>query len=390
MIKLLRPFFLVIVLSLTGVFLSCQTEDDGTKYSSSSIKTVNLNDALDFVNSISLGNTNTLKENQNSNYLLEIYTELVSHEQITNTNASLTIFPVISQRNDMFSRLLLLEIDNSIEAVVFSMLLDQDSNTEGLTGELLITNVNGDFLDGYRIMDNELVSQYASVENSNRSNNNLMTYRGEECPDCPYDDCSLCGELDEVIINSDGSSGGGYIYIGTLFSDAPALCNPSLCSEWDFEGVSGDGVVSEEANPFLGADCRSFEYAKPPGALARGCAVKDMNLTFYTAGVRPNGSPYYGEIDINIFLIYFTAPVWMTNSEAANETAQAVTNAIIGTRNFFYENPDISAQVLSDVFHSLLATHMAAMGGTKSSVAPFPITSPAPYISNFFGAATDC
>jgi hypothetical protein len=149
-------------------------------------------------------------------------------------------------------------------------------------------------------------------------------------------------------------------------------------------------TANQSSNPLLGADCRSFEFHQPPGALQRGCGVTNMNLTFYTLGIRPDGSPYYGEIDINTSLIYFTAPTWMTNSQAANVTASAVTNAIDLTRLYFYENPDISEQNLANFFNTNLVSQMAQIGGTASPIAPFPISNPAPFISNFFGAATDC
>ncbi|NJM80800.1 MAG: hypothetical protein HC854_16500 [Flavobacterium sp.] len=42
--------------------------------------------------------------------------------------------------------------------------------------------------------------------------------------------------------------------------------------------------ANPSANPLLGADCRSFEYAQPPGATRKGCAVTNFNHTFYTAG----------------------------------------------------------------------------------------------------------
>ncbi|KAA1243383.1 hypothetical protein [Aquimarina sp. RZ0] len=107
---------------------------------------------------------------------------------------------------------------------------------------------------------------------------------------------------------------------------------------------NGINVLSfkSEVNPFLGTDCRSFEYAQPPGALQKGCAVKNFDHRFYTMGVRPNGSPYYGEIDVPFDIMYFTASNWMTNGQAANVTAITVTNAIKAADLEFFDNSDIS------------------------------------------------
>ena len=152
-------------------------------------------------------------------------------------------------------------------------------------------------------------------------------------------------------------------------------------------------IVNPDANPFLGADCRSFEFAQPPGALQKGCAVSDFNHRFYTFGVRPNGSPYYGEIDINLDIIYFTMPTWMTNGQAANTTAVAVTDAIKVTDIYFFENPDVTQQTLADIFRDTIIAQLAIVGGTvNTSVEPFPIPSPAPYITSVLGLSNpfDC
>lgn len=143
---------------------------------------------------------------------------------------------------------------------------------------------------------------------------------------------------------------------------------------------------NSEANPFIGADCRSFEYSFPPGALQRGCAVEDFNHTFYTVGVRPNGSPYYGEIDSIIPIIYFTAPTSMTNGRSANLTAVAVTFAIQATDIHYGANPDISATMLGYFFRDALIAEMAAFGGSVSTTKePFPISKPAQYITSLIG-----
>ncbi len=152
-------------------------------------------------------------------------------------------------------------------------------------------------------------------------------------------------------------------------------------------------MANPSANPLLGADCRSFEYAQPPGALQKGCAVKNFDHRFYTAGIRPNGSPYYGEIDINTSIIYFTMPNVITNGQAANLTAIAVTAAIKEADVYFFNNPDVSEFGLKDVFNDALRTQLAIVGGSFSFTAePFSIPSPAPYITSVLGISNpfDC
>lgn len=152
-------------------------------------------------------------------------------------------------------------------------------------------------------------------------------------------------------------------------------------------------MVDSSANPLLGADCRSFEYALPPGALQRGCAVKNFDHRFYTAGIRPNGSPYFGTIEVPVDTIYFTMPNWMSNGQAANNTAVAVTAAIKIADVYFFNNPDASEFTVADVFRDALKAELTIVGGSFSlTVEPFPIPSPAPYITSVLGISNpfDC
>lgn len=140
------------------------------------------------------------------------------------------------------------------------------------------------------------------------------------------------------------------------------------------------------ANPLLGADCSSFEFAQPPGATKKGCAVTNFNHTFYTAGVFPNGSPYYGEIDSTVPIAYFTMPSYMTNGRAANLTAKAVTFAIKATDLYYAANPTVSAYALGQYFKNRLTHFLGAVGGSISTTTPpFTIPSPAPYITSILG-----
>lgn len=120
-------------------------------------------------------------------------------------------------------------------------------------------------------------------------------------------------------------------------------------------------MINPNANPFLGSDCRSFEYAQPPGALQKGCAVTNFNHTFYTAGISSDGSPYYGEIESIVDIAYFTMPVGMTNGRAANLTAIAVTTAIKATDLYYAENPRISKFTLGEYFKNRI-NHYLLLG----------------------------
>ncbi|WP_128755206.1 hypothetical protein [Aquimarina sediminis] len=148
-----------------------------------------------------------------------------------------------------------------------------------------------------------------------------------------------------------------------------------------------------DVNPFLSADCRSFEYAQPPGASQKACAVQNFNHRFYTAGIRPNGSPYGGFVEVNSNgVIYFTMPSWMTNGRAANLTAKAVSAAIKATDVYFFDNPDAVETDIQSFFNNELVIQLKTYGGRVTYTPPFNIPSPAPYITNLLGVGDpfDC
>lgn len=249
--------------------------------------------------------------------------------------------------------------------------------------------------------------------NNNRTSNPKAGAGADECPDCNVSSPGGIGinpisieTMRSTLKNNLTLSTAGIGYIGDPDNSVEVSIvysfiepyiefnvdiNPEVkaFAEYAIEVLA----INPNANPLLGADCRSFEYAQPPGALQKGCAVSDFNHTFYTAGIRPNGSPYIGEIVSNISIIYFTMPTWMTNGQAANLTARAVTNAIKAADLYFFENPDVSRFELGDVFRDALRAQLAIVGGGMSTtIEPFPIPSPAPYITSVLGISNpyDC
>ncbi len=129
--------------------------------------------------------------------------------------------------------------------------------------------------------------------------------------------------------------------------------------------------------------CSSFEYAKPPNINIRACAVINFTETFFA----------YGELDgevgtitatANYDLVFFIMPTWMTNGQAATNTAIAVNNAFNLTKNWFYINYDASEEEIMIYLDSMLIGQMALFGGTKTDIPPFAIPSPAPYVTSLF------
>nr|WP_321237231.1 hypothetical protein [uncultured Psychroserpens sp.] len=393
----MKKLKLLAILIIGFITINCEQEVQQVTPSndtiSGNIEAISHEDAISFLD-------NKLNPNANFrtlNYVDPIY-NLISYEDIDNESEQISVIPAINNANpDYYTRILLLEIDGQIEAIVYSMLFDDNSTLESFSGEILITDLYGNFLNGYVAEDGVITFQYVLTATLDRLDSSSINYnfRGNGCDDCPYEDCNYCGSLDLVVITAENESLSDPVDLSTLDDLAWSALSNSWIIPTSLSNVLGAAVNSlafsaEAYNPLVAADCRSFEYAMPPGATKRGCAVTDMYLDFYTAGFRSNGSPYYGHKEIVAPLLYYTMPSWMTNSAAANATAAAVSAAILATDAYYYTNPDATTSQVQIFFENALSTEMSLIGGSVSTNPPFSIPSPAPYITSLGGPSIDC
>lgn len=153
------------------------------------------------------------------------------------------------------------------------------------------------------------------------------------------------------------------------------------CSEQAQE-IFVEFLENVSAYPF--PHCSSFEYSKPPGVNTRACAVTNLTETFYAYGEQ-NGQLGTFVVTAHYSIVFFTMPTWMTNGQAATNTAIAVQKAFKMTKDWFYINYDATEAEIQFYLDSSLIQQMALFGGTKTDIPPFNIPSPAPYTTSLFG-----
>ncbi len=418
MFKTLKNYFRlgVLLFSISFMLWNCQRQEIISEQQKT-IETVSIEEAQNFFGTSEFSKNSKSKNEQ---YIIPII-DIISQEGITDSEELLTIIPARVNNQSIYSRILLLKIDGVIEKVVFNLIPDDVENKNEFSGKIYIADIEGNFISGYRVENNVLISQFKE-SNSVQSKNTYSSKSssGDGCSECPFSDCELCGDLEEVVINASGSgpstinyipleilylNGGGGSITNTwnpisgggstgstacskgYVKDSNGNCVIVSCGEGYVKDGNGNCVI----NPLFGADCRSFEYAQPPGALQKACAVTNLGNNFYYSFFRADGSWEAGYFPTNIPLIYFTMPTFMTNGQAANLTALAVTSATLATDAYVLANAkNLSEQDVRDQFTINLKTAMGVYGGTIQKTAPFGIPSPAPYLSSFFGPKTDC
>tara|TARA_R110002020_G_scaffold390758_1_gene601215 strand:+ start:168 stop:641 length:474 start_codon:yes stop_codon:yes gene_type:complete len=136
------------------LFQSCEKDDTSAQLQLelNEIKTVSPENAIDYLNSFKKSKSKSLK-----NYLVAIG-DTVSMENITNSSEKLAVIPVKTIHGNLKSRILLLEIEGKVKSVVFSTKTYDRSTKNSFSGEILITDLEGNFIDAFEIIEDNITA----------------------------------------------------------------------------------------------------------------------------------------------------------------------------------------------------------------------------------------
>ncbi|WP_425656653.1 hypothetical protein [Tenacibaculum ascidiaceicola] len=236
-----------------GVFLfgfslllwNCQ--DETLEKQENNIATVGLEEALNLFKANSSAKLHTIT------YFVA-HLEKIHQEDIINSEERLTIIPVSTKDSGYYSRILLLKVNGNIQSVIFSMYPSSTKNeTNGFTGEIIITDLEGNFLKGYRANSGNLITKFTKkVLSVNKSS------KGGVCPD--HGECtanSLCvyctQELDEVVVSGNTSGGSAPVdYILDFSGTGPddgSSGDPNTSMGWDYGDGGGGNTSNSTQNP---------------------------------------------------------------------------------------------------------------------------------------------
>lgn len=223
------------------ILLNCEKETELDN--KEPIETVSLNETLTYFNS----NQKKVRKSSNSNYVTP-FLDSISQQEIINSNELITVINAKTIYEEHYSRILLLKVNNEIKSVVFSMYENDNSNTEHFSGEIVITDLQGSFINGYRLENGIAISQFVKKnlnKTSAKSSSSSTCINHGNCSLNPL--CNLCTQsLDEIVITNSSSSSGGSFSIWTIYFDQNDNIGNSTY-EWSFEngsrGGGGDSTV---------------------------------------------------------------------------------------------------------------------------------------------------
>ena len=244
------------LLSFTIPFLlwNCESENlDTIERQQNTVETVSVNEAVDFFTAKTAFRS---AKSAGEDYVIP-HLAHITQEEITNSNALLTVIPATTIYEEHYSRILLLKINNQIQSLVFSMHASGNASQAYFSGEIIITDLEGNFVNGYRVANGLITTQLRKANTAAKTfsaakNNNVVCPDHGECTE--GSNCVLClQELEEVVVGAGSGNSGGQVQYVDL-NDFPGIDEggadgPDMGLDWDYgpgEGASPDDNNAEE------------------------------------------------------------------------------------------------------------------------------------------------
>ncbi len=230
-----RNIFYTVSLVFTLLFLNlgCQREDlNGPLASTYSIKTVSKSDAFTYLNSQWV-----TARNSNESYITQMGDSII-YDPLINSDELIATLTVSTIHDKAYSRVLLLEINDSLQSIVFSMYSSNDFSSENFSGSALVINLQGNVMGGFKVENGLYVSQYVFPENFDLYQTASRSTGGD---DYVWDD----GSLDEIVITTQSSN------IRIMYVYYPHLINTDTNPESTAEEptwTSGGGSSGQSTN----------------------------------------------------------------------------------------------------------------------------------------------
>ena len=249
----------ILFVSVSLLLWNCEKND--ILEEESYFKTVSISESLDFLNSkmsLNAKGTNSLE--------LDIDIDAAKHESINNSNEEITVIPAATKYNDIYSRVVLMRINDTIKTVMVNMYATD--RTKKFTGRVSITQLNGDFIRGYTVKNGNLNTMLVKLDA--KTNLKSKTSSDDGCVDftSPFygDNCIDLGEVD--LGTTQTKDRNAYMEI---FGEGNYWDENYDPIEWEFDNDNGNGGSN---NGFCG-----YGYEIKDGTCVKKVQIFDKDLT---------------------------------------------------------------------------------------------------------------
>lgn len=222
-----------VLIICVSILLSNCSKEEYPDIEKKKIKTVEINEALNF---LKINHPENLKNSLNTEYV-SLDLNGIHLEDIKNSEEFITVLPATTKFKDDYSRIILLNIDDQIRSVVFSMIESPYSSSTNFSGLLYISDLDGNFITGYRVRNGISISYFVRKNIDELKSKSLKEISNPE-GDGDEELINYYINLEEVVITAPKLSPVRYYFLPYIMED----------QEGDQSGDSG-----------------SWEYYEPEG-----------------------------------------------------------------------------------------------------------------------------
>ena len=190
----------------------------------SNFQPIEIDEAKSFMNNLISKNKKQLRK---GGFSVTIDENSLNFKEVKKTNLTVPTFSA-SVKPNISSKVFMVKKQDSIYTCLYNYIPfeNEDSSLDVLSGKIIISTIDGAFINGYKVLDGVFVSQYKQKTESETAS---KTFRKDAEPDDDY--WWDLGSLDEISITSTGAGGGGYIFI---------YSNPVSSQGWMNLNLSGN------------------------------------------------------------------------------------------------------------------------------------------------------
>lgn len=141
---------------------------------------------------------------------LDIDINSLNLEEVENSDLSMPVFGAITKHIDIESKVFLIKVNDSLQGFLINRIPEKDGSSSKFSGVISVTDLEGRFINGYRVEDDIFITQFVKKNSSKNSNFSARMYDAEDPEDCdesldPSSD--FCDQtLDEILIRADSGS----------------------------------------------------------------------------------------------------------------------------------------------------------------------------------------
>ncbi|OCK42694.1 hypothetical protein BA195_13850 [Tenacibaculum soleae] len=239
----------ILLFGISLLLWNCQNEDLSIPTENQTFSTVEINEALSFIENKKYS---SYKARESESFINSISTQNLKQENITNTEAKLTLLPVKTKFDEFYSRIALLKIKDSIKSVVININPHLNLRTEHFSGQILISDLNGNFNKAFKIYNGSIIRAYNKSKYSNKSFRSSPDGDAEcrkECGHDSEDKYCICNDqlLNEIVVSS---SNVNYLTIADLYDTGGGENSNSGCevgcNSWSYGGGSSSNNNNDQ------------------------------------------------------------------------------------------------------------------------------------------------